>query len=49
MAYVKCRDCERMVHFKPVDVVEFNKRFIDGDEPIYCLKCFKEREKKKQT
>lgn len=46
MSYVKCHDCGSMVHFKPFDIVEFNKRFIDNKEPIYCLSCFKKREEK---
>jgi hypothetical protein len=45
MPYVKCHDCRKMVHFKPVNLVEFNKRFVDGNEPIYCVTCFKKREK----
>jgi hypothetical protein len=45
MPYVKCSDCKTMVHFKPIDLTEFNKRFIEGNEPAYCLNCFKKREK----
>lgn len=49
MAYTQCHACKTVVHFKPVDLVEFNKRFVNGSEPIYCLKCFKERETRKQS
>lgn len=47
MAYVKCHDCKTMVHFKPVDIVDFDKKFVQGNEPIYCLSCYKKREEKK--
>lgn len=43
MAYVKCHDCQTMVHFKPVDIVDFDKKFVQGNEPIYCLSCYKKR------
>jgi hypothetical protein len=43
MTYLKCSGCDAMVHFKPIDVKEFNKRFIDEKEPAYCLSCFKKR------
>jgi hypothetical protein len=33
-----------MIHFKPINTTEFNKRFIDKKEPAYCLSCFKKRE-----
>lgn len=46
MPYVKCSDCNTVIHFKPVNLTEFNKRFIEGNEPIYCLNCFKKREEK---
>ncbi len=45
MAYVQSPDCKTMVHFKPIDVDDFNKRFVENNESIYCLNCFKKKEK----
>lgn len=45
MTYVKCSSCSVTVHFRPIDVKEFNRRFVDGDEPVYCFNCFKKKEK----
>ena len=45
MAYVECHDCNTIVHFKPVNLNRFNERFIDGNEPIYCINCFRKRER----
>lgn len=47
MAYVACRDCENMVHFKPQDVELFHQKYVVEKEPIYCLHCYKKREKAK--
>lgn len=49
MPYVQCKDCKTMVHFKPIDIKEFNKRFVEGNEPVYCFKCFRKREEKEVT
>ena len=43
MTYVKCTSCNIGIHFNPIDFEEFRKRFVDGNEPIYCFECFKER------
>lgn len=49
MAYVSCSGCKTIVHFSVKDIVEFNNRFVDGKEPIYCIRCFKKGEKIKQV
>ncbi len=49
MAYVKCHDCGQMVHFKPIDVIEFHKKYVKNNEPIYCSKCFKNRGENKKS
>lgn len=40
MSYVKCHKCKTMVHFKPLDVVKFEERFVQKGEPVYCYSCF---------
>lgn len=49
MTYVKCYDCNTTIHFTPVDVIEFNKRFVEKNEAIYCFSCFKKQEEKKNN
>lgn len=39
MAYINCSTCNTAIHFKPKDLNEIIKRFIVGNEPIYCIKC----------
>lgn len=48
MACIQCHDCKIDIHFTPIDVVEFTKRFVDGNEPVYCVSCWKKRESKEK-
>ena len=47
MTCIQCHDCKTAIHFTPVDEVEFTKRFVEGNEPIYCPACWEKKEKEK--
>ena len=48
MAYVECDKCKKVIHIRPLNVTEFNKRFIEGKDPVYCMKCFKDDNKQEE-
>lgn len=48
MNHIKCHKCKLDMYFTIIDEEEFNKRFIIGNEPIYCPDCWEKREKEKE-
>lgn len=48
MSYVKCHDCDTTIHVRPLNVEAFEKRFVEGNEPVYCLFCFNKRKEEQK-
>jgi hypothetical protein len=47
--FVNCHSCKTLMHVHPIDDEDFNKRYVEGDEPIYCRTCWKEKLNTEET
>lgn len=49
MAYVPCSTCKVVIHVRPLNVDDFHDSFVEGQEPVYCVKCFKRKEQESKN